>query len=149
MIELKIPYEIDITNPNNYVFYFPIKAPYYAVTRKDVSAINQLEIWKTYQMYWCEHKPSVTISVGEDEWLEVGAWVYKNWDYISGVSFLPRFDHVYKQAPYQDLTEEEYNLWISKMPSSVDWSILTNFEKTDSTIGSQELACSSAGGCEI
>ena len=148
MVAMGFPHEVDVTNPNNYVFYFPIKAPESSVFRNDMSAIEQLELWKIYQLHWCEHKPSVTISVGDDEWMEVGAWVYKNWDYISGVSFLPRFDHVYKQAPYQDLTETEYHKWIAKMPTHVDWSILSEFEKSDRTIGSQELACT-GGSCEL
>lgn len=148
MIAMGFPYEVDVMNPSNYVFSFPIKAPKSSVFRSDRSAIEQLELWKIYQIHWCEHKPSVTISVGDDEWMEVGAWVYKNWNYISGVSFLPRFDHVYKQAPYQDLTEDEYNKWLTNMPKKVDWSILSEFEKSDLTIGVGELACSS-GNCEI
>ena len=148
MVAMGFPHEVDIMNPNSYVFSFPIKAPESSVFRSDMSAIEQLELWKIYQIHWCEHKPSVTISVGDDEWMEVGAWVYKNWDYISGVSFLPRFDHIYKQAPYQDLTEAEYHKWAAKMPTNVDWGILSKFEKNDRTSGSQEYACT-AGGCEI
>lgn len=148
MVAMGFPYEVDVMNPNSYVFSFPIKAPESSVFRSDMSAIEQLELWKIYQIHWCEHKPSVTISVGDDEWVEVGAWVYKNWGYISGVSFLPRFDHIYKQAPYQDLTETEYKKWVTKMPTNVDWGILSEFEQQDRTIGSQEYACA-AGGCEI
>jgi ribonucleoside-triphosphate reductase len=113
-----------------------------------MSAIEQLELWKTYQIHWCEHKPSVTISVKEHEWMEVGAWVYENFEHMSGVSFLPFSDHVYKQAPYQDTDEAGYKELLAKMPKDVDWAKLSDYEKIDHTIASQELACS-AGGCEI
>jgi ribonucleoside-diphosphate reductase alpha chain len=148
MIEMGFPYEVNETNSNNYVFYFPIKSPDNAITKNDMTAIEQLELWKIYQTYWCEHKPSITVSVGDDEWLEVGAWVYKNFDAISGISFLPRFDHVYKQAPYQDLTEEEYNNWLKKMPKTVNWNLLHKYESHDMTIGASEKACT-GGLCEV
>jgi ribonucleoside-diphosphate reductase alpha chain len=114
-----------------------------------MSAIEQLELWLTYQRHWCEHKPSVTISVKEEEWPEVGAWCWNHFDELSGVSFLPHSDHVYKQAPYQDCTKEEYEALLTKMPKHVDWTELAKYEKRDNTTGSQELACSAAGGCEI
>jgi ribonucleoside-diphosphate reductase alpha chain len=114
-----------------------------------MTAIEQLELWKTYQEHFCEHKPSITVSVKEHEWLEVGAWVYKHFDSMSGVSFLPFSDHVYAQAPYQDCTEEEYEELLSRMPKDIDWSKLSEYEKDDHTIASQELACSSSDGCEI
>ena len=119
-----------------------------AVFRTDMTAIDQLKLWKIYQEYWCEHKPSVTISVKESEWLEVGAWVYENFDMMSGVSFLPFSEHTYKQAPYQDCTKQEYEFLVDKMPKTVEWSKLSEYELTDMTIGAQELACA-AGFCEI
>jgi len=143
------PVEDDAMNPSHTsVFSFPMKVDEDAVFRTDLTAIEQLELWLTYQKYWCEHKPSVTISVKESEWLEVGAWVYKHFDYMSGVSFLPFAEHTYKQAPYQDIKKEEYELLLDRMPKKVEWSKLSEYEKTDMTIGSQELACV-AGGCEI
>ena len=149
MRDAGFPVEDDTTNPSHTsVFSFPIKVEESAVFRTDISAIKQLELWKVYQEHWCEHKPSVTISVREDEWLDVGAWVYKHFDYMSGVSFLPFSEHTYKQAPYQDCEKEEYEVLLSKMPKNVEWSKLSDYEKTDMTIASQELACS-AGFCEI
>ena len=150
MVDAGFPVEDDVMNPNHTsVFSFPIKVDENSVFRTDMSAIEQLELWLIYQKHWCEHKPSVTISVKEHEWLEVGAWVYEHFDYMSGVSFLPFSDHTYKQAPYQDCNEMEYHDLKEKMPKIVDWSLLGEYEKTDMTIGSQELACSAAGGCEI
>lgn len=149
MIDAGIPVEDCVMRPDNvYVFSFPMKAPENAVFRTDMSAIEQLELWVTYQDHWCEHKPSVTISVKEHEWLDVGAWVYNHFDKMSGVSFLPFSDHVYKQAPYQDCSKEEYEEFAAKMPKAIDWSKLKDYEKTDTTTGAQELACV-AGGCEI
>jgi len=149
MIDSGFPVEDDVMNPSNTsVFSFPVKVDKNAVFRHDMTAIEQLEIWLVYQKHWCEHKPSVTISVKEDEWMEVGAWVYKNFDYMSGVSFLPFSDHTYKQAPYQDCTATEYKTLLDKMPKNVDWSKLSEYEMSDTTVGAQELACS-AGGCEI
>ena len=130
------------------VFSFPIKAPDNAVYRNDRGAIEQLEFWKLYAEHWCEHKPSVTISVKENEWVEVGAWCWSNFGSISGVSFLPDTDHTYKQAPYQDINIKEYNKHMSKFPSNIDWSKLTEWEKEDTTKGTQELACT-AGVCEV
>lgn len=149
MVEMGFPYEDDVTKPDHtWVFSFPIKSPQGAIYRDDMTAIEQLELWLTYQNSWCEHKPSVTISVKEHEWPEVGAWCWKHFDSLSGVSFLPFSDHVYAQAPYQDCTVEQYEALVAKMPQIVDWSSLEKFETRDMTIGSQELACS-AGGCEI
>jgi ribonucleoside-diphosphate reductase alpha chain len=129
------------------VFSFPMKAPKGAITRTDMTAIEQLELWLIYQRHWCEHKPSVTITVKDDEWPEVGAWVWKYFDEISGVSFLPYSDHTYVQAPYEDITEQQYNDMLANTPATIDWSAM--LEETDNTEGSQTLACSSAGGCEI
>ena len=149
MKDMGFPVEDDVTKPQHtYVFSFPQKSPDHAVFRSEISAISQLEMWLTYQRHWCEHKPSVTVSVKEEEWPEVGAWVYNHFDEMSGVSFLPFSDHVYKQAPYQDCTKEEYEALAAKMPKEVDWTKLATYEKQDATTGSQELACV-AGGCEI
>jgi ribonucleoside-diphosphate reductase alpha chain len=105
-------------------------------------------LWKTYQDHWCEHKPSATISIREPEWLKVGAWVWDNFDSVSGVSFLPYSDHSYQQAPYQDITAKEYKQWLKKTTDSVDWSLLSDYEKEDMTENTKELACT-AGACEI
>ena len=143
------PNEADVTKPEHTtVFSFPMKSPKGAVFRMDMTAMEQLELWKTYAENWCEHKPSVTISVKEDEWVDVAAWVYKHFDSISGISFLPFSEHVYRQAPYQDCTEEEYKDALKTMPKNVDWAELSKYESQDYTIASQELACA-AGGCEI
>ena len=128
------------------VFSFAMKAPKGAITRNDKTAIEQLENWLIYQRHWCEHKPSVTISVKDDEWVEVGAWVWKHFDEISGVSFLPHSDHTYAQAPYQDCNKESYDELYKYNPKELDWK--TFVEKEDNTVGAQELACSS-GSCEI
>ncbi len=144
-----IPAEPDVMKPESTtVFSFPMASPRGAVTRTILSAIEQLELWLTYQRYWCEHKPSVTISVREDEWMDVGAWVYRHFDEVSGISFLPFSDHTYKQAPYQDCTEDEYDAMIIQMPRSVNWAKLQEFEKEDTTTGGRELACT-ADACEI
>ncbi len=149
MKEEGIPFEADITKPDSVtVFSFPMKSPSGAVTRTEMSAIEQLELWKIYALNWCEHKPSVTISVKEDEWLEVGAWGYKNFDDISGISFLPYSDHSYKQGPYQEITYNEYRKWLKKTTDTVDWSKITEYETEDNTENTKELACS-AGTCEI
>jgi ribonucleoside-diphosphate reductase alpha chain len=134
-------------NPNSTsIFSFPIRAPKGALTRNSKTAIEQLELWLTYQRHWCEHKPSVTVSVRDKEWVEVGAWVWKHFDEISGVSFLPHSDHTYPQAPYQDATSEEVKALEKVTPSKLDWSVF--IEEDDNTTGTQELACSS-GSCEI
>ena len=149
MVDAGVYNEDDLTKPEHtLVFYFPMKSPVGALTRNDLSAIEHLKIWKEYQDQWCEHKPSVTISVKENEWLEVGAWVHKNFDDISGISFLPYSDHSYKQAPYQEITYNEYRKWLKKTTDKVDWSKITEYEKEDNTENTKELACS-AGTCEI
>jgi ribonucleoside-triphosphate reductase len=148
LIASGIPSEPDVMNKSNTVFYFPVKSPLGSVTRNDLDAVSTLEMWKDLQTYWCEHKPSVTVNVKEEEWMEVGAWVYKNFDMISGVSFLPFDGGSYRQAPYQELTEEQYDEWVTKMPETIDWTMLQHFEKEDTTTGNQELACS-AGVCEV
>ena len=149
MKEVGIPNEPDVTKPDSTtVFYFPQKSPDGALTRRGLTAIEHLEIWKNIQEHWCEHKPSITVNVKEDEWLDVGAWVYKNFDVLSGVSFLPMDEHTYKQAPYQEITEAEYLEWVSRMPQSINWADLSFYETSDHTSGSQELACT-GGVCEV
>ena len=149
MKEQGFPNEPCVMKPESTtVFSFPVKSPDGAVTRDEMKAIDQLKMWMIYQRNWCEHKPSVTISVRENEWMEVGAFVYENFDEISGISFLPHSDHVYRQAPYQDCTKDEYEALLAKMPTSIDWQKLANYEKEDNTKGSQTLACA-ADGCEI
>ena len=137
-----VPNEPDITKPSDVtVFSFPIQSPTNSITRNDLSAIQQLEIWLMYQKYWCEHKPSVTISVREDEWMKVGAWVYEKFDDIAGISFLPHVEHSYQQAPYQEIDQKEYNKIKKQMPGDIDFKQLKDYEKGDNTTGSQELAC--------
>ena len=149
LVEKGIPHESDVTKPEHtWVFSFPIKTANSAICRNDRSAIQQLEFWKLYQESWCEHKPSVTITVKEDEWIEVGAWVYKHFDMISGISFLPYSDHSYKQAPYQECDKEEYNAMVAKMPTDIDWNELSKYEVEDNTRGSQEYACT-GDKCEV
>ncbi len=149
LISQGIPAEPDVMKPDSTtVFSFPMKSPANAVTRTGMTAIEQLKLWLTYQRHYCEHKPSVTISVKENEWMDVGAWVYEHFDEVSGISFLPFSEHTYQQAPYQDINEAQYKEWVSKMPKSVDWSKLQDFEKEDTTSGGRELACT-AGVCEI
>jgi|TARA_Y100000034_G_scaffold5641_1_gene6324 ribonucleoside-diphosphate reductase alpha chain len=149
MQEMGFPNEPDVTKPEHTtVFSFPMKCPKDAVFRMDMTALEQLNLWKVYAENWCEHKPSVTISVKEDEWVEVAAWVFENFDNISGISFLPFSEHVYRQAPYQDCTEDEYKESVKTMPKNVNWSELSKYESQDYTVASQELACT-AGGCEI
>jgi ribonucleoside-triphosphate reductase len=147
--DFNVPNEPDVMKPDTTtVFSFPVKAPKNAVVTKDLSAIEHLEVWKVYRTHWTEHNPSVTINVKEDEWLDVGAWVFKNFDSIGGVSFLPASEHSYKQAPYQEISEQQYKDLLSKMPKRIPWESLSLYELEDGTSGSQELACS-AGACEI
>jgi ribonucleoside-triphosphate reductase len=148
--EVGIPVEDDFMKPNDtYVFSFPVKAPEGAITRDHLTAIDHLNTWLVYQRSWCEHKPSITVSVKEDEWMAVGAWVYEHFDEVSGISFLPHSDHSYKQAPYQEVTETEYLELLAKMPSSIRWEDLSFYETEDGTSGTQTLACTSDGNCEI
>jgi len=149
MKEEGIPFEPDITKPDSVtVFSFPMKSPSGAITRTEMSAIEQLELWKIYALNWCEHKPSVTISVKEEEWMEVGTWLYDNFDIASGISFLPFSDHTYQQAPYQDIESEDYLEWKGRVPASLDWDKFSLYEKEDNTSGSRELACT-ADACEV
>jgi len=132
-----------------WVFSFPVKAPEGAIVRNDLTAIDHLNIWLVYQRAWCEHKPSITVSVKEEEWMEVGAWVYKNFDEVSGISFLPHSEHTYKQAPYQEISKEEYEELLSKMPKNIRWEDLSFYETEDGTSTNATLACSSDGNCEL
>jgi ribonucleoside-diphosphate reductase alpha chain len=148
--EVGIPVEDDVMKPNDtYVFSFPVKAPEGAIVRNDLTAIQHLDIWLVYQRAWCEHKPSITVSVKEEEWMEVGAWVYKNFDEVSGISFLPHSEHTYKQAPYQEVSKEEYEALAEKMPKNIRWEDLSFYETEDGTSPSATLACSSDGNCEL
>ncbi len=143
-----IPNEPDVMKPDSTtVFSFPQKSPEGAITRNDMSALEQLELWLVYQRHWCEHKPSITVTVRDNEWMEVGAWVYKYFDEVSGVSFLPHSDHSYQQAPYQEVNQREYEELLAVMPPKIDWTKLSDYEKEDTSKGTQTFAC--VGSCEI
>lgn len=149
MREQGFPCEVDVMQPSNLVFSFPVKAPEHALFRDDRNAIEQLEYWLMWKQNWCDsHNPSVTIYVKDHEWLEVGAWVYRNFDDVCGLSFLPHSDHSYQQAPYEECTKEQYEAMLTVMPTSIDYEALGLLETTDSTTGTQEYACS-ASGCEL
>lgn len=148
MREKGVPCEVDVTNNSNLVFSFPVAAPNDSVCRSDRTAIEQLEHYLTFKKNWCEHNPSITVYVKEEEWMAVGAWVYANFDDIGGVSFLPHSEHVYQQAPYQDITEEQYHQLVKDFPK-LDWTEFDGYElNEDTTTGSQELACV-GGSCDI
>jgi ribonucleoside-triphosphate reductase len=147
--DIGVPSEPDLAKPeSSTVFTFPVKAPENAVTRHDISAVEHLDIWLAYKKFWTEHNPSITVSVKEDEWIEVANWVYQNWDDVGGLSFLPFEDHTYKQAPYQECDETTYNQFYHDTPKVIDWSLLEGYEFEDNTTGSQTLACTS-GSCEL
>jgi len=149
MIDQGIPNEPDVMKPDSTtVFSFPQKSPVGAITRNDMTAIEQLQLWLVYQRHWCEHKPSVTVTVRDHEWMEVGAWVYKHFDEVSGVSFLPHSDHSYQQAPYQEVSEREYLDALALMPERINWADLSNYEKEDTSKGTSTFACA-GGSCEI
>tara|TARA_R110001599_G_scaffold145379_1_gene327819 strand:- start:443 stop:868 length:426 start_codon:yes stop_codon:yes gene_type:complete len=133
---------------NTTVFSFPVKAPSKSVTRNDMTALEQLNLWLIYQRHWTEHKPSVTITVRDEEWLDVGAFVYRNFNEMSGVSFLPHSDHTYQQAPYQECGKEEYKTLKDTMPKKINWAELSEFEAEDTTKSSQTFACTGEV-CEI
>lgn len=147
LIDAQVPHETDTYNEAAWVFMFPQRAAEGAVVREDLTAIQHLETWLAFQRHWCEHKPSVTISVREEEWAEVGEWVWAHLDEISGVSFLPYSDHTYVQAPYEECTEALYDALVAQS-RPVEWGDLSFYETVDGTTGSQELACV-AGACEI
>ncbi len=138
--DVGVPCEQDVMNKSNLVFSFPIKAPEGSITRNDRTAIEALEHYKTFQEHWCEHNPSITVYVKNDEWLGVGAWVYKNLDTLGGVSFLPHSEHIYQQAPYQDITKEQYEKAVDEFPQ-IDWNKFDSYEVDDTTIKSHELSC--------
>ena len=149
MTEKGFPVEDELLKPQSMsVFSFPVKAPKGALTRDRLSAIDHLKIWQVYSAHWCEHKPSITVSVQENEWMEVGAYVHKNFNHMSGISFLPMSEHTYKQAPYQDSTKAEYESLLKRMPENIDWQSLSEYEEDDNTHGSQTLNCS-GDVCEI
>ena len=149
MMDMKFPHEPCVMKPDTtMVFSFPVRSPG-SITRNDITAIEHLEIWLTFQRHWCEHKPSITITVKENEWMEVGAWVYRHFDEISGISFLPHSDHSYRQAPYQECSLEDCSALEQVLPNSVEWSkTLVSYEKEDSTSGTQTFACS-GDKCEL
>ena len=147
--DMGVKAEPDVMRPNDTtVFTFPIKAPEGSLVREDLTAIKHLELWLAYQRHWAEHKPSITVSVKESEWMAVGAWVYEHIDEMSGVSFLPYSEHTYQQAPYTTITEEQYEALVMNTPHTLDWNWLKMYETSDMTTGSQELACV-AGACDI
>lgn len=148
MEQAGFPVEQDVMTPSSSVFSFPVKAPKSSTTVSEVGAMEQLKLWKTYQNHWCEHKPSITVYYTDDEFLEVAQWIWENFDLCSGISLLPVSDHVYQQAPYEDISKEKYQELTQQMPMNVDWNDLEQFEKEDNTTGSQELACT-GGACEI
>jgi ribonucleoside-diphosphate reductase alpha chain len=144
-----VPVEDDVMNPDKtWVFSYPKVAPDTAITRADLSAIEVLEHWKVFAEHWCDHNPSVTVNVRNDEWDEVGDWLYEHFDIAVGLSFLPYSEHTYEQAPYEELDEARFSKLVSESPTEVDWSLLSVYESDDMTEGSQELACV-AGACEI
>ena len=148
MAQSGFPVEQDVMSPTSSVFSFPIKAPESSVTVKQVGAMQQLELWKAYQNHWCEHKPSITVYYTDNEFLQVAQWIWENFDLCSGISLLPYSDHVYQQAPYEDIDAEKYDELVASMPQGVDWNDLEKYEEEDNTTGSQELACV-GGACEI
>ena len=148
MEQAGFPVENDVMSPSSVVFSFPVKAPESSTCVKEVGAMEQLALWKAYQNHWCEHKPSVTVYYTDSEYLQVAQWIWDNFDLCSGISLLPTSDHVYQQAPYEDITEEKYKELLAAMPQNVNWEDLAQFEKEDNTTGSQELACV-GGGCDI
>lgn len=150
MKDIGVPNEPDLGSPDTTsVFYFPIAAPKGAITRNDLTAVQHLEIWKVYKQYWTEHNPSITVSIREEEWIGVAKWVFESWTDIAGISFLPHSDHTYKQAPYTTVTKKEYEKLVKEMPTDINWKMLSAYEQEDTTIGSQEMACSGSNSCEI
>ena len=142
------PVEQDVMSPASLVFSFPVKSPKTSTTVKQVGAMEQLALWKAYQNHWCEHKPSITVYYTDDEFLQVSQWIWENFDLCSGISLLPYSDHVYQQAPYEEIDAEQYKELVKAMPKDINWNDLENFEQEDNTTGSQELACV-GGACEI
>ena len=138
-----------VTRPDNTtIFSFPVKSPNGVMTYENYNPIKHLELWLTYQKYWCDHKPSVTINYSDNDFLEVGQWVYNNWNLISGISFLPNNDHIYEQAPFEAIDEDTYFEMEASMPNQIDWSNLSIYELEDTTANSHTLACH-GGACDI
>jgi ribonucleoside-triphosphate reductase len=148
MSSVGFPVEEDVMSKASLVFSFPMEAPQESTTVSQVGAMQQLKLWKKYQDYWCEHKPSITVYYTDDEFLQIAQWIWDNFDTVSGISLLPVSDHVYQQAPYEDITKEKYKELLKAMPVDINWSDLQHFEQEDNTTGSQELACV-GGACEI
>mgnify|MGYP003984536577 FL=1 len=148
MEQAGFPVEKDVMNDSTVVFSFPVKSPESSTCVKEVGAMEQLGLWKAYQNFWCEHKPSVTVYYTDSEYLVVAQWIWDNFDMCSGISLLPTSDHVYQQAPYEDISAEKYDELVAAMPQNINWEELSQFEKEDNTTGSQELACT-GGACEI
>ena len=149
MIDYGVPVEDDVIAPDhNHVFSFPVAAPKDSIVTSDLSAVEQLERWLAYKRHWCEHNPSCTVTVKEHEWIDVGAWVYEHFDELTGVSFLPHTEHIYKQAPFMEVSKQEYTEANKLMPKDLDWTRLGAYETSDQTVGSQTMACTS-GECEI
>jgi ribonucleoside-triphosphate reductase len=148
MEQAGFPVEQDVMSPSSSVFSFPVQAPKASTTVKQVGAMQQLALWKSYQNHWCEHKPSITVYYTDDEFLQVAQWIWDNFDICSGISLLPVSDHVYQQAPYEDIDATTYKELLAAMPKDVNWEDLGDFEQEDNTTGSQELACV-GGTCEI
>lgn len=144
-----IPWEPCVMKPDSTtVFYFPVKSPDSATVRSQVTPVKHLDLWNIYNKHWAEHQVSVTISVAENEWVDTAAWVYRNFDDLSGVSFLPYDGGTYQQAPYQECSKEQYEELLAKMPATINWDDLSKYEDTDNTVGVQQLACVS-GACEV
>lgn len=149
MIAQGIPYEDCVFSPGvTTVFSFPMESPGQAVVKDEVSALEHLKLWKIFNEHWATHQVSVTVSLKENEWMEAGAWVYKNFDEITGISFLPEDQGTYRQAPYETIDYTRYCELVKQMPQHIDWSKLSDFEKEDATKATQELACT-GGSCSI
>ena len=148
MRDRDFPNEQDVINASNLVFSFPVEAPEDTLVVKDVGAMHQLKLWKIYQDNWCEHKPSITVYYTDKEFMDIGGWIWNNFDSVSGISFLPHSEHSYRQAPYEEITEEEFNKLVEQMPKNINWEELALYESDDNTSGSQQLACS-GGVCEV
>ena len=149
MMDHEIPYEPCSARPDaTMVFSFPMKSPDGSIVQKDLDPLDHLELWLEYQKNWCDHKPSITVSYSDENFLKIGQWVWENWDYVSGISFLPYSDHVYEQAPFEPIGPRDYNLLKSAMPDQIDWSQLASYETEDTTIQTQTLACT-GGSCEV
>jgi ribonucleoside-diphosphate reductase alpha chain len=144
----KFIYEQDKDNPNTIIFSFPINAPSNSIITTEVTALSQLNLWKIYQEFWCEHKPSITVFYKSEEFIKILDWIWDNFNSVSGIAFLPLFDHIYPQAPYENITEDEYKLLVKKTPKAINWKELNDFEKEDTTASLYELSCT-GNSCEL